>query len=168
MGPGAQPEPDIDDRMSGVSRFELGTDGPMVVLTAVDGSRTSMRAAAYAAGLARRQGSRLVVVYVAGGGAIAGLAGLSPGSAAAIAMSSREYGEKLRAQALEAAERMEMPPIEFLTAEGDPYSEITRIAKEVRADTVIIGASESAGHRLIGSLGVRLVRAGLWPVTVVP
>ncbi|MDX6204747.1 MAG: hypothetical protein QOF39_804 [Frankiales bacterium] len=151
-----------------MSGFELGTDGPMVVLTAVDGSRTSLRAAAYAAGLARRQGSRLVVLYVAGGGAIGGLAGLSPGSAAAIAVSSREYGELLRAQAVAAAEYMGIPPFEFLTTEGDPYNEIVRVAKEVRADTVVIGASESAGHRLVGSLAVRLVRAGLWPVTVVP
>jgi nucleotide-binding universal stress UspA family protein len=154
--------------MCAVSRFELGTDGPMVVLTAVDGSRTSLRAAAYAAGLARRQGSRLVVVYVAGGGAIGGLAGLSPGSAAAVAVSAREYGEQLREQALRTAEHMGIPPFEFLTTEGDPYNEIVRIAKQVRADTVVIGASESAGHRLIGSLAVRLVRAGLWPVTVVP
>jgi nucleotide-binding universal stress UspA family protein len=154
--------------MSDVNGFELGTDGPMVVLTGVDGSRTSLRAAAYAAGLARRQGSRLVVVYVAGGGAMGGLAGLSPASAAAIAVSSREYGDRLRAQALEAAELMGMPPFEFVSTDGDPYNEITRIAKEVRADTVVIGASESAGHRLVGSLAVRLVRAGLWPVTVVP
>jgi nucleotide-binding universal stress UspA family protein len=154
--------------MCAVSRFELGTDGPMVVLTGVDGSRTSLRAAAYAAGLARRQGSRLVVVYVAGGGAMGGLAGLAPGSAAAIAMSSRDYGEQLRAQAMEAAKLLEMPPFEFLTAEGDPYSEITRIAKEVGAEVVVIGASESAGHRLVGSLAVRLIRAGRWPVTVVP
>ena len=68
-----------------MSEFELGTDGPMVVLTGVDGSRTSMRAAAYAAGLARRQQSRLVVVYVADNGAVGGLARLSPGSAAVVA-----------------------------------------------------------------------------------
>jgi nucleotide-binding universal stress UspA family protein len=154
--------------MADVSHFELGTDGPMVVLTAVDGSRTSMRAAAYAAGLARRQGSRLVVVYVAGGGAMAGLAGLAPGSAAAIAVSAREYGEQLRAQGIAAAEHMGLAPFEFLTAEGDPYSEITRIATEVKADAVVIGASESAGHRLIGSLAGRLIRTGRWPVTVVP
>jgi nucleotide-binding universal stress UspA family protein len=154
--------------MADVSRFELGTDGPMVVLTAIDGSRTSMRAAAYAAGLARRQGSRLVVVYVAGGGGIGGLAGLAPGSAAALAVSSREYGEQLRQQALKTAEVMDMPPFDFMIVDGDPYSEITRIAQEVRADTVVIGASESAGHRLVGSLAIRLVKAGRWPVTVVP
>jgi hypothetical protein len=33
--------------------FELGTDGPKVILVGVDDSVTSLRAAAYAAGLAR-------------------------------------------------------------------------------------------------------------------
>ncbi len=44
--------------------FELGTDGPKVILVGVDDSVTSLRAGAYAAGLARRQGARLVAVHV--------------------------------------------------------------------------------------------------------
>ena len=35
-------------------------------------------------------------------------------------------------------------------------------------DAVIVGASAQSGHRFVGSLAVRLVRAGRWPVTVVP
>jgi nucleotide-binding universal stress UspA family protein len=31
-----------------------------------------------------------------------------------------------------------------------------------------VGASEQAGHRLVGSIATRLVRLGEWPVTVVP
>lgn len=58
--------------------------------------------------------------------------------------------------------------ITFRAARGDPYSEIVRIADEVHADAIVVGASKHAGHRLVGSLAVRLVRAGKWPVTVVP
>ena len=47
--------------------FELGTDGPSLIMVGVDGSRTSLRAAAYAAGLARRQHCRLLAVYVGRG-----------------------------------------------------------------------------------------------------
>src|ERR1700745_1529717 len=59
-------------------------------------------------------------------------------------------------------------PITFIAAEGDPFTELRRIADEIRADAVVVGASAHAGHRLVGSLAVRLVRAGRWPVTVVP
>jgi nucleotide-binding universal stress UspA family protein len=59
-------------------------------------------------------------------------------------------------------------PITFVTAAGDPYHELRRVADEVRADAVVVGASTKAGHRWIGSLAVRLVKAGRWPVTVVP
>jgi nucleotide-binding universal stress UspA family protein len=57
---------------------------------------------------------------------------------------------------------------EFVAARGDPFVELCRVATELRADAVVVGASASAGHRIMGSLAVRLVRAGRWPVTVVP
>ena len=56
----------------------------------------------------------------------------------------------------------------FIQVKGDAYTEISRVCTEVLADAVIVGASTSAGHRIVGSVGVRLVRAGRWPVTVVP
>jgi nucleotide-binding universal stress UspA family protein len=45
--------------------FEIGTDGPQVIVVGIDGSDTSLRATAYAWGLARRQGSRLIFVFAA-------------------------------------------------------------------------------------------------------
>ena len=52
--------------------------------------------------------------------------------------------------------------------DGNPFTEIVRLAGEIQADAVIVGASTKAGHRFVGSLAVHLVRASRWPVTVVP
>ena len=51
---------------------------------------------------------------------------------------------------------------------GDALSVLTEVADQVRADAVIVGSSRSVGHRVAGSLAVRLIRCGRWPVTVVP
>lgn len=147
--------------------FELGTDGPTVILTGVDGSRTSLRAGAYAAGLARRQQARLVVAHVSGAVPLAGLAGLAAGGAAAIAAGSDSLAEELRTQAANVAAHAGITA-EFIVVRGDPFIELARIAQQVRAELVVVGASESAGHRLVGSLATRLIRTARWPVTVVP
>jgi len=148
--------------------FELGTDGPMVILVGVDDSVTSLRAGAYAAGLARRQGARLVCVYVEQPSALYGATAAA--GAAVIAEQERAFSETaadLKRRIEEGAADRGVQ-ITFVVAAGDPYHELRRVADEVRADAVVVGASTSAGHRLVGSLAVRLVKAGRWPVTVVP
>jgi nucleotide-binding universal stress UspA family protein len=148
--------------------FELGTDGPTAILVGVDGSDTSLRAGAYAAGLARRQRARLVVVYV---GPVVSLAASVPGVGAALAVSQTEaFSEtagELQRQ-VEQTGRERGISATFVAARGDPFAELCRVASEIRADAVVVGASAKAGHRLVGSLAIRLVRAGKWPVTVVP
>lgn len=146
------------------ARFELGTDGPSLILVGLDGSRTSLRAASYAAGLARRQGSRLACVFVDRPGATASL---YPAVQVAGRENNLQIAADLRQQIEAGAAALGLDAI-FLTATGDPVSEITRLAEQLHADAVIVGASESAGHRLIGSIASRLVRSGRWPVTVVP
>ncbi|MFC6884667.1 MULTISPECIES: universal stress protein [Actinomadura] len=144
--------------------FELGTDGPKVIVAGVDGSDTSLRAAAYAWGLARRNGSRLIMVHVA---PVAAISTLTPGGAAAM----REAGEQILAELRREIERAaaSMPVrYELVAEQGDPSAVLARTADEARADAVVVGASAQAGHRLIGSVAVRLVRTGRWPVTVVP
>lgn len=147
-----------------VAEFELGTDGPSLILAGVDGSRTSLRAAAYAAGIARRQGSRLLVVYVS---TLPPGVGAAPGAIGAITEASAQEAAELERQFRDRAAEIGLN-LEFRTVFGDPWTELTRAAEETRADAVVVGASEHAGHKLIGSLATRLVRHGRWPVTVVP
>ena len=148
--------------------FELGTDGPKVILAGIDNSVTSLRAGAYAAGLARRQGARLICVYVEQVSALYGAgAGAGAGAIAAQDQALQEIAADLRRRAEEGAGMLGLE-LTFVVARGDPYTELRRVADEVRADAVVVGASAKAGHRWVGSLAVRLVKAGRWPVTVVP
>ncbi|MFD8013673.1 universal stress protein [Streptomyces sp. NPDC058955] len=146
-------------------RFERGTDGPKVIMAGVDGSASSLRAASYAAGLARRQNALLALVYVQP--LIA--AGASMG--APVAGATEEIAQELAAEIRASAERVKdlwQVRWEFRTFKGDAYTGLVRAAEELKADAVVVGASESAGHRFVGSVAVRLVKAGRWPVTVVP
>ena len=146
------------------SEFELGSDGPTLILVGVDGSRTSWRAAAYAGGLARRQHCRLLALFVT---RLSANIGGAPGAAAAMneaaLQAAADIEQQLRARAAEVGVELE-----FRAVIGDPFTELTRAASESRADAVVVGASEHAGHRIVGSLATRLVRSGKWPVTVVP
>jgi nucleotide-binding universal stress UspA family protein len=144
--------------------FEIGTDGPAVILVGVDGSRSSMRAASYAGGMARRQGSRLVVLFVSHRPAGADL---MAESSVATDQAQKAIADDLRGLAHAGAEYHGLD-LEFVTGTGDPYAQLVEVAERVRAEMVVVGASESAGHRLVGSIAVRLVKTAKWPVVVVP
>ncbi|MEV0224144.1 universal stress protein [Streptomyces sp. NPDC050704] len=147
------------------SQFERGTDGPKVIVVGVDGSDSSFRAAAYAAGLARRQRALLALVYiqpVMSAGAALGVP---------IAETTDEIAEGLVREIRTATEQVKGifdVRWEFHTLRGDPYNGMVSAADRLKADAVVVGASEQAGHRFVGSVAIRLVKAGRWPVTVVP
>jgi len=124
-----------------------------------------MRAAAFAFGMARRQGSRLIVAFVACHSA---LAALGPAVAAAVEHDAtvKLYAE-LRDQIRSAAEELAVP-VTFLKTFGDPYTTLRDAADRCQVDTVVVGASQKAGHRFAGSVATKLIRAGHWPVLVVP
>jgi nucleotide-binding universal stress UspA family protein len=147
------------------ARFERGTDGPKVIVAGLDGSESSWRAAAYASGLARRQNALLALVYVQ--------PFMAGGAALGVPVSEAETGvaQQLLAEIRESVRRVSdafQVRWEFHTFRGDPYNGLAMAADQLTADAVVVGASERAGHRLVGSVAVRLVKAGRWPVTVVP
>jgi nucleotide-binding universal stress UspA family protein len=148
--------------------FELGTDGPTAILVGVDGSTTSLNALAYAVGLARRERSRLVAVFVrTPPHGVLSLADRTGAAAGSLIAGQDETEADLRVRVARIAEALHVD-IRFEVRSGDPLAVLSEIAEQVRADAVIVGSSEGVGHRLAGSLAVRLVRSRRWPVTVVP
>jgi nucleotide-binding universal stress UspA family protein len=148
--------------------FELGTDGPGAIVVGVDGSPTSLRAAAYAAGLARRQRTRLVAVYARTTPApLLALVDRSGLAAKAVLESQDEIEAQLR-EGLARHVRDWHLDAALVVRTGEPLAVLSQVATDVRAEAVIVGSSASVGHRIAGSLAVRLVRCARWPVTVVP
>lgn len=147
-----------------MAEFELGTDGPTRILVGVDGSDTSLRAAAYAAGLARRQGAKLIVLFVKTTSATSVAA---PETLGAMKQNQEQIAAELLEQIKQNAPRLGID-VELVVRDGSPYSELLRLAEERRVDAIVVGASMQAGHKLVGSLASKLVRHATWPVTVVP
>jgi nucleotide-binding universal stress UspA family protein len=123
-----------------------------------------MRAAAYAAGLARRQGAHLIALYVAPTSAFAAQ---MAATAAAMIQTQEEIGRQLRDAVQDGARQLGIDA-EFVLRHGNPYREIVAVANQRRVDAVVVGASGQSGRRFVGSLAGRLVRDAAWPVTVVP
>jgi nucleotide-binding universal stress UspA family protein len=144
--------------------FELGTDGPSRILVGIDGTETSLRAGAYAAGMARRQGSHLIALYVA---ATSPMAAQLAATAAAMIQTQDELGRQLRQTVMDGAALLGIDA-EFVLRRGNPYRELIAVANELRVDAVVVGASGQSNRRFVGSLAGRLVRDATWPVTVVP
>ncbi|HEX6468004.1 MAG TPA: universal stress protein [Streptosporangiaceae bacterium] len=149
--------------------FELGTDGPRTIVTGVDGTPASLRAVAYAAGLARRQHAQLVCVYVrrppSGSACLSCL--VDPAILAAEETTVAEIEAEVRQRIVEDSATWGIG-VRLVVRSGDVLAEIARVARDVGADTIVVGASRGIVHRLFGSLGSRLQRRGRWPVTVVP
>jgi nucleotide-binding universal stress UspA family protein len=143
-------------------------DGPRAIVVGVDGSNSSLRAAAYAAGLARRQGCRLIAVFVRSLPSVLLPMADTSGSAAATVVQAHDAVEQELRDAIAQRSPALNLDIRLVVRTGEPYTELLNVAQQVRADAVIVGRSTKMLHRIAGSLAIKLVRAGRWPVTVVP
>lgn len=146
----------------------MGTDGPGAILVGIDGSTSSLRAAAYAVGMARRQRCKLIAVYVRPNPpALLPLADTG-GSAAMTAIDAQDAVETELRTTFDRYLPQLGVQAELVVRNGEPFTELTAAAAEARADAVIVGRSAGLLHRIAGSLAIKLVRCGKWPVTVVP
>lgn len=148
---------------------ELGTDGPGAIVVGVDGTPTSLRALAYAAGLARRQRAELIAVYVRSPmRAPVALSGwVDAGIVTAEAQAQHDAEAEVWAQIADDADAWGTGA-RIVVRNGNPLHELRKVAEQSGADTIIVGASAGLGHRLFGSLGNRLLRRRPCPVTIVP
>ncbi|MBV9381658.1 MAG: universal stress protein [Streptosporangiaceae bacterium] len=134
------------------------------VIAGYDGSTSARNALAYAAGMAKRLGRSLLVVYVA---------------------SSGVYCEPLTGQVVglprdtEALERWLLTELDQVTdpaglevhvrtRRGSPARELAAMAAELSADALVIGAPQHFWHHVAGSVSGWLARHARCPVIVVP
>ncbi|WP_232343922.1 universal stress protein [Actinoplanes awajinensis] len=146
----------------------MDRDGPGAILVGIDGSTPSMRAAAYAVGMARRQHCRLIAVYVRSlPSSLLPLADTG-GTATVTTIDAQDAVERELREAFQEYLPALGVEAELVIRTGDAFAELIAAAGEARADAVIVGRSAGLLHRIAGSLAVKLVRCGRWPVTVVP
>lgn len=145
------------------------------ILIPVDGSKNSEKAAKAGIELAKLSRGKALIVYVAdigkymsSAGLIPPFGGISPEAVDSIVASIREAGEKAVLQVNKLAEASGIAS-EILIVEGDPASEILRIAEDNKADTIVMGSIGKTGLEkfLMGSVAEKVVRNSRLPVLIV-
>jgi nucleotide-binding universal stress UspA family protein len=137
-----------------------------VIVVGLDGSPTSWDAFCWAAGEANRTNGRLIAVYVSP--AVEGVASAVgvPFDYAAAEQARTEVAAELSDEARQRARELGIQ-LRFVRELGDPAHALTQFARSADADLIVIGKSTKMLHRLVGSLGRRLVSRHDAPVIVV-
>lgn len=149
--------------MVAAGEFEIGKDGVGTVVVGYDDSPPSVHAAAWAAGLVRRERGLLVIVYV---DALTSPAYWTAVSATAAVQATEEFVTDLRAQA---GHYLDARGIrwDMVIGRGEPAVVLESIAEERKADCIVVGRSRRGGP-LLGSVPKSLLARSQRPVVVVP
>ncbi|MDR7302596.1 universal stress protein [Haloactinomyces albus] len=143
--------------------FEIGKDGLSGIVVGMDGSPASFHAAAWAAGLARRERARLVLVYVE---AVAGVAYWSPMGVAVASEAAESLVEELRKEVIAHLRWIDID-WDFIHHRGDPAVGLEQVSEQYRADLIVVGRSRRRGG-LLGTVPATLLVEAVRPVVVVP
>ena len=129
-----------------------------------DGSASSRNALAYAAGLSRRLGRPLLIVYVCSSGVYC-----EPltGQVVGVPRDADALERWLLAELDQVTGHAEID-VHVRTRRGSPARELAAAAEEFSADALVIGAPTHIWHRIAGSVSGWLARHARCPVIVVP
>lgn len=135
---------------------------PQHLAVGVDGTPNSLRALALAATVARRNESRVTVVFVRHAPPI----GMLGGAAAGWASIFDQLESDVRAAARKKLRGVQW---DLVITDGSPAPELERVAAEVGADLLIVGRTAGGWfHRLLeGSVGAQVASDAPLPVLVV-
>lgn len=131
------------------------------ILHPTDFSTGATLAFRLASSLARDYGARLLVLHVIEPPPVQGGMG--------VFMPPAEIDRDLLQEKLALEFRDPQVLVEHRLAEGDPATEIIRVADEVQADVIVMGTHgrSGAGRLFIGSVAEKVVRAAACPVATV-
>jgi nucleotide-binding universal stress UspA family protein len=134
------------------------------VVAGYNGSTSARNALAYAAGMARRLGRPLLMVYVTSPGVYC-----EPltGQVVGLLRDADSLERWLLTELDQAADASGLE-VHVRTRRGSPARELASIAAEFSADALVIGAPRHFWHHLIGSVPSWLARNARCPVIVVP
>ena len=134
------------------------------VVAGYNGSSSARNALAYAAGMARRLGRPLLMVYVTSPGVYC-----EPltGQVVGLLRDADSLERWLLTELDQSADASELE-VHVRTRRGSPARELASIAAEFSADALVIGAPRHFWHHLIGSVPSWLARNARCPVIVVP
>jgi nucleotide-binding universal stress UspA family protein len=144
--------------------------GPVTIVVGVDGTEPSFRALAYATGVARHVNGRVICAYVRHSSANPAVCLAAVGAEVALqaAADVASSTEALLEAAIESARQDTGIDVSLLVLDGDPALALERLANDLRADLVVIGAPRHPAMHLLGSINRRLHRKPHQPVTTVP
>jgi nucleotide-binding universal stress UspA family protein len=134
------------------------------VIAGYDGSSSARNALAYAAGMARRLGRPLLMVYVTSPGVYCEpLTGQVVGL-----LRDADALERWLLTELDQVTDPDELEVHVRTRRGNPARELAAMAAEFSADALVIGAPRHFWHHLAGSVPGWLARHAKCPVIVVP
>lgn len=142
------------------------------IVVGFDGSETSWSALWWACGEAARLGGRAIAVYVTcttttAAATAALVAGFDAGGyTIAMARCDADRAAELKAELARRTADVGLH-VSFLHVQGHTADQLTRIAREARADVIAVGRSTKLRHQLAGSLGHGLSRSRKAPIVVI-